>query len=151
MNTSLTTPLLLQGDGYSIVITPDALKKKESLIQYASQITEVTDNDSANLAKSAMKDVNDMMIAVEKSRKEVKAPVLQVGDKIDTAAKEFVKELDAQKSRLNKLVTDHAAEQARLQREALERQRRAQEAGESLDDMALPGIKIIESFKVSTR
>jgi SMC interacting uncharacterized protein involved in chromosome segregation len=121
--TTTLTPMLLQGEGYNISITPEAIQEKQSLIQMASKITAVTDAQTSHVARNTMKLVNDMMIEVEKSRKEVKAPVLQVGERIDTAARDFVKELNDQKTRLNGLISEHAAEQARLAREAAEKQR----------------------------
>jgi hypothetical protein len=61
-----------------------------------------------------------MRIAVDKSREAVKRPVLELGRKIDSIARDFAAEVVAEETRLEALVKEYASEQQRIAREARE-------------------------------
>lgn len=117
-------PILLTGDGYGISITPDAEKLKESLLVGSRSIAAVTDAESDDLAKAHQTALANHRLALEKCRKEVKEPVLQLGKDIDQKAAQFGAETLAEENRIKKLRENFAADQARKQREAAEVARR---------------------------
>jgi len=113
-----TNALAILGDGYQITITPEAEKQKATIINAARAVVAVTDNDSCDIAQSRLRSLASVRTAVESSRKIVKAPVIDLGKKIDGIAADFVAEVIAEESRLSGLVTEYAREQQRIKREA---------------------------------
>jgi chromosome segregation ATPase len=120
------TALAILGDGYTITVTPAAEQQKQTIIEAARRVVAVTDQDTCDLANARIKALASVRNAVEKSRTEVKAPVIELGRKIDGIAKDFVSDVIAEESRLSALVADYAREvqrKAREEREAAERER----------------------------
>ena len=115
---STTTALAILGDGYQITITPEAEKQKATILTAARAVVAVTDTDSCDIAQSRLRSLASVRTAVESSRKIVKAPVIDLGKKIDGIAADFVADVVAEEARLSGLVTEYAREQQRIQREA---------------------------------
>ena len=115
---STTNALAILGDGYQIEITPEAEKQKATIIQAARAVVAVTDADSCDIAQSRLRSLASVRNAVESSRKQVKAPVIDLGKRIDGIAADFVADVVAEESRLSGLVTEYAREQQRIKREA---------------------------------
>ena len=115
---STTTALAILGDGYQIEITPEAEKQKATIIQAARAVVAVTDADTCDIAQSRLRSLASVRTAVESSRKIVKAPVIDLGKRIDGIAADFVADVVAEEARLSGLVTEYAREQQRLKREA---------------------------------
>jgi dTMP kinase len=113
-----TTALAIIGDGYQIQITPEAEKQKATIINAARAVVAVTDADSCDIAQSRLRSLASVRTAVESSRKQVKAPVIDLGKRIDGIAADFVAEVIAEEARLSGLVTEYAREQQRIKREA---------------------------------
>lgn len=118
-------PIKLDGDGYSISVTQEAKAKKLTLLREAEQIHVVKDNDQAEVARYCLKELSEFSNLLEKSRKEVKEPVLEAGRKIDTAAKDFIKDVESQKARITTLISNHAREQEAIRQEAMRKQQEA--------------------------
>ena len=78
----------------------------------------VTDPDSCDIAQSRLRSLASVRTAVESSRKIVKAPVIDLGKRIDGIAADFVADVVAEEARLSGLVTEYAREQQRIKREA---------------------------------
>lgn len=122
----MSTALAILGDGYQIEITPAAAEQKRIIVEAARAVVAVTDLPSCDLAQSRLKSLATIRTSVESSRKLVKAPVIDLGKKIDGIAADFVAEVIAEESRLSGLVAEYAREQQRIQRErelAAERER----------------------------
>lgn len=113
-----TTALAILGDGYQIQITPEAEKQKAVIIEAARAVVAVTDADSCDIAQSRLRSLASVRTAVESSRKQVKAPVIDLGKRIDGIAADFVADVVAEEARLSGLVTEYAREQQRIKREA---------------------------------
>ena len=115
---STTTALAILGDGYQIQITPEAEKQKATILSAARAVVAVTDADSFDIAQSRLRSLASVRTAVESSRKIVKAPVIDLGKRIDGIAADFVADVVAEEARLSGLVTEYAREQQRIKREA---------------------------------
>lgn len=113
-----TTALAILGDGYQIQITPEAEKQKATILSAARAVVAVTDADSCDIAQSRLRSLASVRTAVESSRKIVKAPVIDLGKRIDGIAADFVADVVAEEARLSGLVTEYAREQQRIKREA---------------------------------
>jgi hypothetical protein len=121
-----TTALAILGDGYQIAITPEAEQQKRTILEAARRVVAVTDQDTCDLAQSRLRSLGSVRTAVESSRKQVKAPVLELGKRIDGIAAEFVADVITEETRLSGLVAEYAREvqrKAREEREAAERER----------------------------
>lgn len=120
--------MTLTGTGYSLTITPEATEQKLKLIAASSQITSVIDNEESAGAAYEMRRLAQMRILIEKSRKDVKDPILKISKQIDQKAAEFLIEVEAEEARLRKLIGDHAVIMLRAKAEAEEAERLAFEA-----------------------
>jgi len=72
-----------------------------------------------------MRSLAQMRIAVDKSRKEIKEPVLRIGKLIDATAKNFLNEIEVEESRIRKLIANHANEVAQIAAIKAEEERQA--------------------------
>jgi hypothetical protein len=135
--------LILSGEGYSLTITPQAEEQKRDLLVASAHINSVTNNDESADAAYHMRSLAQMRILVDKSRKEIKEPVIRIGKLIDQTAKNFLLEIEDEENRIRTLIGDHANEVARLaaikaeeERIAFEIARAAREAAEAAQDAA---------------
>lgn len=120
--------MTLTGTGYSLTITPEATEQKEKLLAASSEITSVTSNEESAGAGYEMRRLAQMRILIEKSRKEVKDPILKISKQIDQRAAEFLVEVEAEEARLRKLIGNHAIIMLKAKAEAEEAERLAFEA-----------------------
>lgn len=86
---------------------------KKSVLEKSAAITVVT-AESLQTSANSMRDIKGLMKLVEDSRQEVKAPILEIGRKIDEAAKNFVAELSPEFKRLDGLLIAFNTEQQRI-------------------------------------
>jgi len=121
----------------AIQYTPDALQAKEDALTSAAIIGRVTNDQEELMAHQAQKSLEQLTRYCEKSRKMVKDPVLELGRKIDKAAKDYADELTAEAKRISGLTGSYAAlkeakrmaeeQAARLEQERIQRERFAEE------------------------
>ncbi len=123
MSTSLiTVPGLAQA---TVTIDASAYKRRTEIIEAANFCPPaVTDADTQTEVTNVLRDIARLLKETEDGRKAVKAPVLDLGKRIDAAAAEFVATLEAQKARLNGLLVAYETEQRRI---AMEAERKRQE------------------------
>lgn len=112
-------------DRVSVDITPDAVARRATLLAEAAEIQTVADEFGQNCAVDVWRELQATAKAVERSRAEVKAPVLDVGRRIDALAREFIEPLTTEAARVNKLVTDYQR-WVRERAEEVERLRQAE-------------------------
>jgi len=110
-------------DQFSVTITPEAIRAMGLAIADARDVFQVTTDYEQNQAVKVAGELKALAKACEKSRAEVKAPVLNAGRMIDAAAKEYLTPLETEVRRLESL----AAAFVRQKQAELERQRRAAE------------------------
>lgn len=120
--------ILVSGITPELSITPDAQKRRDELLAVARKGTTVSSPESAERASVILKDIKAFTRLIESSRKEVKAPVLEISKKIDGIADTLSKELDAEADRISRILGAYQAEQARIaeegRRKALEEEQR---------------------------
>lgn len=111
-----------------IAIEPEVREKSHALLAEAGEILAVANNFDQEAAAEVLARLQEMARGVERARKAVKDPVLDVGRRIDAIAGEFSGPLEAEADRIGRLIgayrTSLQAEIARRERE--ERERRGQ-------------------------
>jgi hypothetical protein len=132
-------PLILAGDGYQLTISDEAIQRKAEILSASSTIQIVGDNDDSARAQRHTRQLAAMRIEVEKSRKLVKEPVNRIGKMIDTAAAEFLVEINAEEGRIKHLIGNHAEEVMRIKAEAERAERAAFEAARAAREAAEEG------------
>ena len=121
----MNDPIELKDFNGEVAIIPDAYVVREKAIEESEVITEVVDHFTKGLAVEALKSIAQIMNQTEKARKQLKAPVIALGKKIDQCAKDYLGgKMFSEQARVNKLLNGYTQEQLRIQREE---QRRLQE------------------------
>lgn len=111
----------------SLTVTADAYARRVQVLEAAKCVDVIRSDFQQQEAVEALRGLKGLQKEVESSRSAVKAPVLDLGKRIDATAKTFLETVDAEVLRLTRLVTDHEAEQRRKAQEA-ERKRLEAEA-----------------------
>ena len=115
-------------DDVQIAIEPVVRERSHALLVEAGEIVSVANNFDQEAATEVLARLQEMARGVERARKAVKDPVLEVGRRIDAIAAEFSGPLEAEADRIGRLIgayrTSLQAEIARRERE--EREKRQQ-------------------------
>lgn len=116
--------------------TPLAVELRDRALESSALVGRVTGPEENARAVEAQKEIHATIGAIEKARKAAKEPILDLGRAVDAAAKQFAEDLEAERSRVSRLIGDfqeleaakvRAAEAAaRLAAEQAERERRAE-------------------------
>lgn len=130
-----TNALVILGDGYQLSVSPTAEEQKRAVLARTAAILTVIDKPGLEVAQRELKTLGLMRVWVEKGRKAVKAPVIDLGKQIDQTAADFAAEIITEEARLSGLATEFVREEQRKAREAAEaaereRQRIAREEHE---------------------
>jgi hypothetical protein len=114
------TPILtpIKAESFPVAIEHRAQEDKKNIIAASSAIKSVMEPMGQEQAVLTLRAVNQLLKAAESSRTSVKAPVLEIGRKIDALVKEFCLDLESESSRLGRLLTVYQVEQDRIAREA---------------------------------
>jgi len=101
-----------------VELAPDSFERRSIALNAAARVPAVADAMDAEDAADALRLLSALVKDVEAARKVVKEPVLDLGKKIDSTAKEFVADVVAEKVRIETaLGTFQAAEQRRADAE----------------------------------
>lgn len=129
---STHAPLALSGSGYQLEIIPAAVALRDATIKAAKEITQVHTQAEADAAIEAAALLKGLTKECEACRKEIKAPVILIGDAIDAKALEFRAPAILEIWRLESLAAWFAAEQRRKieeeRRKQAEQERKEREA-----------------------
>lgn len=124
--------LILSGDGYEVSLTKDAIKYRDSLIRNSGKVTSVEDKSDEALAIAEASALNAFIREVEHTRTAIKAPINELGRKIDRIAADAVADAKAEVSRVKGLIGVYqeklAAEKRRIEEEARRKQQEAMAA-----------------------
>lgn len=145
------SPLILKNFSGFPEITPDARSLKEEAIKLSTPITKVETDGELSLAVNALQALKAISKGMEATRKAVKAPVLELGKKIDSVAADFLTDSDREEMRLTGLINHFQREQLRLKREEeqrVERDRleaeRVEAEAKRLRESGTPDLKLEE-------
>ena len=117
---SPSNPIAVAGlESAKVEISMDAYSRREAVLDTALFCpSAVTDADTQTEVTNAVRDIKRLLKEVEEGRQAAKAPALDIGRKIDAAAKEFVATLEAEVNRLTGLLTTYETQQRRIAAEA---------------------------------
>ena len=140
---SETTALILSGGDYSLHVSPEAHALKQAILSASSDVMKVDDKNESSNAAHHVRKLASLRILVEKSRKEVKAPVLETSRMIDQIANSFLSEFLVEETRIKNLMGDYAESVAELarqreieERKAFDAARLARETAEAAQEAA---------------
>ncbi len=125
-----TAPLELEGDGWKIIATPAAEKQKKQILLHSAKIKLVDSDSTTEIARHSLRNLASFRQTLEKTRKDVKEPVLELGRKIDARAKEFGQEVLEEEARVSGLISDYAREMEMRRRQAEEDAKRLADEAE---------------------
>lgn len=108
-----------------IEINEAAAREKNVAVSVCKMVVSVTNAVENQFAVDALRTIQRLLGDCEKSRVIVKGPVLQIGKDIDSKARDYCAELEAEKIRLNRLTSDFQRAEV-LRREEDEKKRRAE-------------------------
>lgn len=109
-------------DKPAVTIQKTATEAKAMALEQSRAISEVKNDLEAQLASETLRDLKSLINSCESARTEVKAPVLDLGKRIDAAAKEYSQDLQSELSRVSRLVSGYQAEKHRAAEEARRKQ-----------------------------
>jgi hypothetical protein len=124
---------ILQLTGISdaeITVADHYAREKANLLESLNSVTEVTDPFTSEVAIGVVKEAKDLLKDVENSRKQVKAPLLELTRAIDAVARGFSADIEADLNRVARLsgayilAERQKAEKARKAAEQAERDAR---------------------------
>jgi hypothetical protein len=114
-------PLVLRAFQGEIEITPSAWEVRKQALEAAKPIRQVTTASEQSLAVEALRQLKAIRTGMEATRKSVKAPVLELGKKIDATAAGFLEETNKQEGRLQGMINHYQRKQLEHKREEDER------------------------------
>lgn len=117
-------------------IIPFAIELKQQALALSVPITKVETEQEQSLAVNALTALKAITRGMEATRKAVKAPVLDLGKKIDAVAADFVSDVDREEMRISGMVNHFQRTQLRLKREAEEQIEREKRETQRLADEA---------------
>lgn len=100
-----------------IELTPAAFEARRAALAASEGVVGILTVADLDVAAHALTQIASLVRAIETSRKDVKGPVLEVGKRIDSVAKEYVAPLETEKRRLEAIVgTYQEAERRKAER-----------------------------------
>lgn len=110
MSTALVPLRLVGTDAVTVEVLPSAIQDRDGKVAWAAMLTEVASAEQLAAAVDAQRDLKAIEKSVESARTAVKRPVLDIGARIDAAARDFLVPVIAEGRRLNALGTQYLAD-----------------------------------------
>ena len=107
-----------------IEIIAEAFELKANAIRESEQITSVEDSFEAAHAADAMATLKQLEQGITDSHKDAKAPVLRIGRHIDGLKKDYLCEIEFERTRLSRMLGAYQSAEREKQRKAEEKARR---------------------------
>lgn len=95
---------------------------RDEALFLASAIEMPTDAETAELCARHIRELKELKSSTEAARQALKRPVLDLGNKVDAVAREFITPVDLELSRLQRLINAFTSEQRRIEAEAARKQ-----------------------------
>jgi hypothetical protein len=124
-------PLVLKDFQGQIEITPSAWEIRREALEAAKPVRQVTTASEQGVAVEALRQLKAIRTGMEATRKSVKAPVLELGKKIDATAADFLAEPNKQEGRLQGMINHYQRKQ--LEAKRVEDERLLNEAKHATD------------------
>ena len=105
-------------ESVTIQVIEEAVADRDFALLASKACASVTSAEEAQAAVDALRELRAVQKQVEDSRTQVKAPILDLGRKVDATAREFLAEVGSEVVRLNGAVTAWQREQDELRRQA---------------------------------
>lgn len=105
----------------SLTATQSALAQRDELLAKARKGTAIRGPQSAQRCSEFLHQIKAFTRAIEDARSSVKAPVLDVGRRIDAVAADLTRDLEVEAKRIAGLLGAYAAEQKQIEEEARRR------------------------------
>jgi len=116
-----------------IELTPAAFNAREIALLTSGNIKAIATVSDLDAAAGALTTIKSLTRSIEDSRKEVKAPVLEVGRRIDAVAKDYLAPLDTEARRLSIMVGSY--QEAAVRKAAKEREAQAAIQAAAVEEM----------------
>lgn len=113
----LSGRLKLEGNGFTLSILPEAVKRRDDLLAVTEGIQAIASADDAATVKAHLDKLAAFRNELDKTRLDVKRPVLDVGKAIDETAAAFGVPLAKEEPRLRALLNGYLKEQERIREE----------------------------------
>lgn len=143
---------LLKVDGIvpeKVLVTSE--ENRNQILLACKGVVEVKSQDQLEQAVKAMKELATITKETENARKTVKAPVLELGKKIDTVAQNFLDPVEKEMTRIQSLTTAYQVQQLREKeerdRKAREEQAKAEAAAREAEQARVAAEKAIADAK----
>lgn len=102
----MATLMIIDRIGTQVSISPDAYSARDLALSKSALIGKVANAADQKVAVEAQADIYKIVCEVEKARKSVKQPVLDLGRRIDEVARDFRQDCDEELGRLARLLGD---------------------------------------------
>jgi len=119
-----------------IEVAPEALHVRNTSLIFTGTIKAISTTTEAQAVANAIRELQSLSKETEASRKQVKEPVLELGKRIDSAAKDFIGPVETELVRLRGLLNGYQAEQERQRREAEARRQAEIQAAQEAEEKA---------------
>lgn len=126
-----TSQIIIGGITGTLSLAPHAEQIKADALAKAKAVAQVTTPDELDVAVEARRELNDIAKGVEKTRKELKAPILKAGKDLDKLADDFIADVEKEKDRLDGHINHWQREQLRIAEEARKAAEEAQRKAEA--------------------
>lgn len=123
----MTAAIAIAGSVPQVVTEAGAVARRDALLTESAAVVRVADALDYESAGNIVADLKALEREVEKARKEIKAPVIELGRKIDAAAEEFTASVRREIARVGPMLLSFDLEQARIR---AEKERKAREEAE---------------------
>jgi hypothetical protein len=117
----MNAPLVLRDFSGVPEITQDAWALKKAALEAARPVARVETPEQQATAVEALRKLKEVRSGIEQSRKAVKAPVLELGRKIDEIARNYVEEIEKQYGRLSGLINHYQRKLLQEQNEEVDK------------------------------
>jgi hypothetical protein len=117
-------------------ITEEAYALRNRALKLAQTIFRVTNEIEQSAAVLALQELKTLRVGIEQSRKLVKAPVIDLGKRIDAIASDFLSEPVKLEGKLGGMINHFQKEGLKKQREAQEQLEREAKEAERLRELA---------------
>ncbi len=130
MNPATSTAIAIAGSVPAVITDPAAITRRDALLAESSSVVRVASAIEYEAAGGIVADLKRITTEVERARKAIKAPVIELGKNIDAAAEAFVAQVQREIARVGPMLVAWDQEQARIRAEA---ERKAREEAERVE------------------